>query len=153
MSLAANVTAIERLGMSDHGPVHVKIVMNLAVRLLRLLMDGDVEPSVVTAYGLEREDAEVVVALAALFHDLGMAIHRADHENYSLFLANEVLQELLPQLYDVRTATSSAPRCSTRSSATGATAGRSPWRRESSGSRTPWTWRRGVRASPSRRDR
>jgi hypothetical protein len=30
--VSANVTAIERLGMSDHGPVHVKIVMNLAVR-------------------------------------------------------------------------------------------------------------------------
>lgn len=103
--VASNVTAIERLGMSDHGPVHVKIVMNLAVRLLRLLMDGEVEPSVTSAYGLEREDAEVVVALAALFHDLGMAIHRADHESYSLFLASDVLRELLPTLYDLRTAT------------------------------------------------
>jgi len=103
--VASNVTAIERLGMSDHGPVHVKIVMNLAVRLLRLLMDGGVEPSVVTAYGLEREDAEVVVALAALLHDLGMSIHRADHESYSLFLADQALREFLPQVYNVRTAT------------------------------------------------
>ena len=38
--IAANVTAIDRLGMTDHGPVHVKIVMNLAVRMLRLLMVG-----------------------------------------------------------------------------------------------------------------
>ena len=29
--LAANVNAMERLGMTDHGPVHVKIVMNMAV--------------------------------------------------------------------------------------------------------------------------
>ena len=30
--LAANVNAVERLGMTDHGPVHVKIVMNIAVK-------------------------------------------------------------------------------------------------------------------------
>jgi metal-dependent HD superfamily phosphatase/phosphodiesterase len=45
---AANVNAIERLGMTDHGPVHVKIVMNIAVKLYRLLVDGGVEPSIVT---------------------------------------------------------------------------------------------------------
>jgi hypothetical protein len=103
--VSANVTAIERLEMSDHGPVHVKIVMNLGVRLVRLLMDGGVEPSVATSFGLGREEAELVVALAALFHDLGMSIHRADHESYSLFLAHGFLKELLPTLYDVRTAT------------------------------------------------
>ncbi len=102
--VSANVNAIERQGMSDHGPVHVKIVMNLAVRLLRLLMDGGVEPAVVTSFGLEREDAEVVVALAALFHDLGMSIHRHDHESYSLFLSKDLLGELLPRIYDARTA-------------------------------------------------
>lgn len=102
--VAANVTAIERLEMSDHGPVHVKIVMNMAVRLLRLLLEGGVEPGVVTSYGLEKEDAEVVVALAALMHDLGMSIHRQDHEEYSLFLAHDFLREFLRELYDVRTA-------------------------------------------------
>jgi len=102
--VCSNVTAIERLGMSDHGPVHVKIVMNLAVRLLRLLTEGGVEPSITTSYGLRSEDAEVVVALAALFHDLGMSIHRADHEEYSLFLARDFLKDLLPHLYEPRTA-------------------------------------------------
>jgi len=97
--IASNVTAIERLGMTDHGPVHVKIVMNLAVRLLRLLVKGGVEPSVVRNYDMEVHDAEVVVALAALFHDLGMSIHRIDHEAYSLFLAQDLLKELLPRLY------------------------------------------------------
>lgn len=102
--IASNVTAIERLGMSDHGPVHVKIVMNLAVRLLRLLVDGGVQPSAVSTYDLDGEDAEVVVALASLMHDLGMSIHRADHESYSLFLANGLLRELLPTLYPRATA-------------------------------------------------
>lgn len=97
--LAANVTAIERLGMTDHGPVHVKIVMNIAVRMLRLLVEAGVEPSVVKDYAMTTEDAEVIVALAALLHDVGMSIHRADHESFSLFIAEGKLKEILPHLY------------------------------------------------------
>ncbi len=103
--LAANVNAMERLGMTDHGPVHVKIVMNIAVKLLRMLLEEGVEPAVVTNYGMGSNDAEVVVALAALFHDLGMSIHRADHEGYSLFVAQPILKRILEGPYDVATAT------------------------------------------------
>ncbi len=103
--VAANVNAMERLGMTDHGPVHVKIVMNLAVRMLRLLVDAGVEPSVVKHYDMEVEDAEVIVALAALFHDLGMSIHRADHEAFSLFVAQDKLRGILPEIYEQRHAT------------------------------------------------
>jgi hypothetical protein len=103
--LAANVNAMERLGMTDHGPVHVKIVTNIAVRMLRLLLDAEVEPSVATDYELTPDDAEVVVALAALFHDVGMSIHRPDHESFSLFVAQEKLREILAEIYDLRTAT------------------------------------------------
>lgn len=97
---AANVMAINRLGMTDHGPVHVKIVMNIAVRLFRLLADADVQFGIVRDHGLDIEDAEVVVALAALLHDLGMSIHRSDHESYSLFVAQVKLRALLAEEYD-----------------------------------------------------
>ncbi len=103
--LAANVNAMERLDMTDHGPVHVKIVMNLAVRMLRLLMEAGVQPSVVHDYAMEPEDAEVVVALAALLHDVGMSIHRVDHEAFSLFVAQDKLRRILPRLYDERRST------------------------------------------------
>ena len=103
--LAANVNAVERLGMTDHGPVHVKIVMNIAVKLLRMLIEHDVEPAVVTNYGMTNDDAEVVVMLAALMHDLGMSIHRKDHEEFSLFVAQPKLRDLLDGIYDVPTAT------------------------------------------------
>ena len=103
--LAANVNAIERLGMTDHGPVHVKIVMNIAVKLFRLMVDGGVQPSLTANYNMEANDAEVIVAAAALFHDLGMSIHRADHENFSLFVAQPKLKEIFEQIYDVPTAT------------------------------------------------
>src|SRR5262245_51841128 len=102
--LATNVMAVERLGMTDHGPVHVKIVANIAVRMLRLLVDAGIEPSVVTNWGMERHDAEVVVALASLLHDIGMSIHRAGHEDFSLFLADRKLRDLLPSAYDPRQA-------------------------------------------------
>lgn len=103
--VAANVNAMERLGMTDHGPVHVKLVMNIAVKLLRMLVEAGVSPSVVTNYGLAPADAEVVVALAALLHDVGMSIHRSDHEMYSLFVAQSKLRELLDGIYDTATAT------------------------------------------------
>ena len=99
---AANVNAVERLGMTDHGPVHVKIVMNIAVRMLRLLADAGIEPGVVANYRMDKNDAEVVVALASLLHDVGMSIHRADHETYSLFISQGKLQEILPEVYSRR---------------------------------------------------
>ena len=95
----AQITS-ERLGMSDHSWVHVKVVLNIALRLLRLLVKGGIEPAMVTEHGMRDRDAEVVVAGGALLHDIGMSIHRADHEAYSLFLAQERLQSLLADCYE-----------------------------------------------------
>jgi metal-dependent HD superfamily phosphatase/phosphodiesterase len=103
--LAANVNAIERLGMTDHGPVHVKIVMNIATKLYRLLVDGGVSPGVVNNWGLDVADGEVVVAAAALLHDVGMSIHRSDHESFSLFLAQQKIEQLLSGIYTARVLT------------------------------------------------
>ena len=95
----ANVNAVTRLGMSDHGPVHVRLIANIALRLLRLLVAKGIAPNIVKDHLLAVEDAEVVVVLAALMHDLGMSIHRIDHEQYSLFVAQMKLRELLPAAY------------------------------------------------------
>jgi uncharacterized protein len=89
----------ERLGMSDHSWVHVQVVLNIALRLLRLLHKSDIEPAMVTEHGMKDRDAEVVVAGGALLHDIGMSIHRTDHEAYSLFLVQERLQSLLSDVY------------------------------------------------------
>ncbi|MQA91237.1 MAG: HD domain-containing protein [Gemmatimonas sp.] len=103
--LASNVTAVERLGMTDHGPVHVKIVMNIADKLFRLLIEQGVEPSVVRNYEMDLDDAELIIALAALMHDVGMSIHRPDHETFSLFITQRKVTELLNGIYDLPTAT------------------------------------------------
>ena len=89
----------ERLGMSDHSWVHVQVVLNIALRLLRLLVKGGIEPAMVTEHGMKDRDAEVVVAGGALLHDVGMSVHRVDHEAYSLFLVQERLQSLLVDVY------------------------------------------------------
>jgi uncharacterized protein len=95
---AAGVNA-ERLDMSDHSWVHIQIVTNIALRLARLLFRRGIEPSVVTDHGMTERDAEVVIAAGALLHCLGMAIHRTDHERYSLFLAADKLPALLADSY------------------------------------------------------
>lgn len=101
----ANVNAVTRLGMSDHGPVHVHIVANIALKLLRLLTASGIEPSVVKDHDLSQDDAEVVTVIAALTHDLGMSVHRMDHEQFSLFIAQAKVKEWLEGLYPIREAT------------------------------------------------
>jgi uncharacterized protein len=96
----ANVNAVVRMEINDHSWVHIQIVTNIALKLLRQLTKHGVEPSVVTDYGFEREDAEVVVVLTALTHCVGMAVHRDGHEDFSLFLAEPKLRELLDGIYD-----------------------------------------------------
>ena len=96
----ANVNAVVRMQINDHSWVHVQIVTNIALKLLRQLTKHGVEPSLVTDYGMEREDAEIVVTLGSLLHCIGMAIHRDGHEDFSLFLAEPKARELLAGLYD-----------------------------------------------------
>lgn len=90
-----NVNATDRLGYSDHGPMHFQIVANYSLRILRLLDKKGVKMSIVKDFGLTKEHAEVVVFLASILHDLGMSIHRSSHEQFSLFLANPFLKEIL----------------------------------------------------------
>lgn len=90
-----NINAIDRLGMTDHGPVHFQIVANIALRLARILDKHQVVMSVSRDYGLSNDYAELVILLASLFHDLGMSISREGHEEYSLFLANNILHRIL----------------------------------------------------------
>lgn len=97
----SNVMAIDRLGYTDHGPTHVKIVANSALKLLRILVNKGVVPSVVKDYDLTVDDAEVIVVLGSVLHDLGLIVARENHEMYSVFLAFDFLQENLQSVYTV----------------------------------------------------
>src|SRR6186997_20208 len=96
----ANVNAVVRMGINDHSWVHIQIVTNIALKLLRQLTKHGIEPAMVTDYGMTRDDAEVVVALTALTHCIGMSVHRHGHEDFSLFLAEPKLRELLDGIYE-----------------------------------------------------
>ena len=102
---ASNITAIDRMGINDHGPVHIRIMTNIALKLLRLLVEGGVSPSAVSDHELTADDAEVIVVLASALHDVGHVVHRVNHETLSLVLAAPLLDELLEGLYDLRSAT------------------------------------------------
>lgn len=96
----ANINAVTRMGMNDHSWVHMQIVTNIGMKLLRLLDRAGVRPAMVTDYGMTQKDAEVVVVLGCLLHDVGMSIHRIGHEEFSLFLAERKARELLDGIYD-----------------------------------------------------
>jgi len=98
--VCTNKNAVDRSNMNDHGEVHIRIVANAALRLIRLLVGAQVTPSIVTDYGMTVEDAEVVVVLASCLHDVGMTIHREDHEHHSLVIAYPKARQLLTGLYE-----------------------------------------------------
>jgi hypothetical protein len=87
------------MGYTDHGPTHVKIVANSALKLLRILIDKKVVPSVVKHYGMKNEDAEVIVVLGSIFHDLGMTVIRDRHEMFGALLALSFIEKYLQPIY------------------------------------------------------
>jgi metal-dependent HD superfamily phosphatase/phosphodiesterase len=93
------VTA-QRMGMSDHSWVHIQIVLNIGLRMYRLLQRRGIDGAIVADYGMRPRDAEVVIAAGALLHCVGMTIHRNEHETYSLFLAADKLPQLLATAYE-----------------------------------------------------
>jgi hypothetical protein len=98
----ANVNAAERLGLGDHGEVHVRIVANAALKLLRLLRDAGGVPGIVAQHRLSADEAEVAVVLAAALHDMWLSIHPDPRAAFSLDLAHRKARELLAKQYAVR---------------------------------------------------
>ena len=97
---AQNVNAVTRKGYNDHGKKHVEIVRDRALRLYDLLKAGDVRFNGADDQGLDEADEPVILALAATLHDIGHVVHRDDHVYYSIPLAADVLDRILPELYD-----------------------------------------------------
>jgi len=90
-----NVNAIGRLGFTDHGPTHFNIVANYGLQIARIFEDKNIKFSIVKDFGLTSDHAEVVIFLGCIMHDLGMSIHRVNHEMFSLFIARDFLKEIL----------------------------------------------------------
>jgi metal-dependent HD superfamily phosphatase/phosphodiesterase len=98
---AQNVNPVTRKGYNDHGRKHIEIVSNRALCLYDLLKAGGCEFNGAADQGLEEADEAVIVYLAAILHDIGHVVHRDDHPYYSIPLAADVLDRILPDLgYD-----------------------------------------------------
>jgi len=96
---AQNVNAVTRKGYNDHGPKHIGIVRNRALRLYELLKRAGVEFNGAADQGLDEADESVIVALAATLHDVGHIVHRDQHAYYSIPLASDILDRLLTEFY------------------------------------------------------
>ncbi|MFW5919626.1 MAG: HD domain-containing protein [Halanaeroarchaeum sp.] len=101
---AQNVNPVARKGYNDHGKKHIEIVRNRALRLYELLKRADVPFNGAGDQGLEEADESVIIALAATLHDIGHVVHRDDHTYYSIPLASDILDRILPEFYDVEAA-------------------------------------------------
>ena len=97
---AQNVNPVVRKRYNDHGRKHISIVRNRALCLYDLLKRGDVEFDGARQQGLDEADESVIIALAAVLHDIGHIVHRDEHPYYSIPLAADVLDRFLPEFYD-----------------------------------------------------
>lgn len=94
-----NVVAVRRLGFNDHGPVHARVTTYNALKILRLLHEGGVEPSLVREEVGTFEDSQVAVALGCFLHDFGMGVTRESHEWHSLQFADDFIVKYLREFY------------------------------------------------------
>ncbi|WP_135819967.1 HD domain-containing protein [Halostella litorea] len=97
---AQNVNPVKRKGYNDHGAKHISIVRNRALCLYDLLKEAGVAFNGAADQGLEERDESVIVALAATLHDIGHVVHRDRHAYYSIPLAADILDRILPEFYD-----------------------------------------------------
>jgi metal-dependent HD superfamily phosphatase/phosphodiesterase len=97
---AQNVNAVDRKGYNDHGAKHISIVRHRALSLYDLLKRSDVDFNGARQQGLDEADESVIIALAATLHDIGHVVHRDDHTYYSIPLAADELDRVLPEFYD-----------------------------------------------------
>lgn len=103
---AQNINPTVRLRFNDHGPKHIETVLQRAIELYDLLNVGDISFNGATDHGLDTADEPVIIALGAIFHDVGHVIHRDRHTYHSIPLAIDRLTEILDGVYDPKTATS-----------------------------------------------
>jgi metal-dependent HD superfamily phosphatase/phosphodiesterase len=97
---AQNVNPVERKRYNDHGPKHISIVLDRALGLYEILTIGGVDFDGASDHGLDQADEPVIVALAAVLHDIGHVVHRDEHTYYSIPLAADVLDRVLADFYE-----------------------------------------------------
>ncbi len=94
----ANTVSITRIGLNDHGPVHMKTVCRNALKMLCILHEAGIKTSLEEEEAGTFTDSVLAVMLAALLHDSGMTIGRKNHELYSGIISYSFISDILRQL-------------------------------------------------------
>ncbi len=96
----ANYIAVKKLGYNDHGPIHAMITAANGLRLLSLILESRiVDLDSTKGLGLSDDDAHLITVAGCYLHDVGNAVHRREHEMFSLVYAKSICDRLLPAIY------------------------------------------------------
>ncbi len=96
---SANRMAVSRLGYTDHGPIHAEVATWNALRVFDIL-DETFQPNVVAEGIGNIDDARLVVLASTYLHDIGMVVHRNEHNQASVQLAGPILENKLMDIYN-----------------------------------------------------
>ncbi len=95
----ANRMAVSRLGYTDHGPIHAEVATWNALKVFDIL-DETFEPNVVAEGIGDSDDARLIVLASTYLHDIGMVVHRNEHNQAAIQLAGPILEKKLMNIYN-----------------------------------------------------
>ncbi len=94
----ANRMAVSRLGYTDHGPIHAEVATWNALKVFDIL-DETFQPNVVAEGIGDLDDARLIVLASTYLHDIGMVVHRNEHNQAAVQLAGPILEHKLMNIY------------------------------------------------------
>ena len=95
----ANRMAVSRLGYTDHGPVHAEVATWNSLKIFDIL-EETFQPNVVAEGIGDIDDARLIVLASTYLHDIGMVVHRNEHPQASINLAQPILEDKLMDIYN-----------------------------------------------------
>ena len=96
----SNYIAVKKLRYNDHGETHVKVCAANALKMLSIFLKNGIQPDLIKDKGGDQDDEYLIILTAALLHDIGNQIYRAEHPLHSTYIAIPILNRLLPHIYD-----------------------------------------------------
>ncbi|ASJ10416.1 metal-dependent phosphohydrolase [Thermococcus sp. P6] len=94
-----NYIVLNVYGFNDHGPIHVLLTTRRALELLGIIKRFGMETTA-EKLGKPLRWSKFIVAFGALLHDIGNMIHRQNHYEFSVFLAEPIVDELVREFTD-----------------------------------------------------
>lgn len=96
----SNINTVERMFYNDHGIVHSRIVSGASLEILDILLNNNINPSVVLNKIGDENDAKIIVLVSAYLHDIGNSIHRKYHHIFGAFISFNLIDKLLSEIYE-----------------------------------------------------